>query len=144
VTSASTICLSRSRAIFDACERTNEFALIEAITTALRAELGAEIDVQPGYRDPTQAGQVGRAFRVMAEIILRAIAMPQEDLEALTNWALVRLARPRLEAELLDLPEIEYLLAYEPNDRDDWLAFLILTTLAELEQLLERRGSDLN
>jgi hypothetical protein len=66
--------------------------------------------------------------------------MPQEDLAALTNRALGRLARRRLEAELLDLPQIEYLLAYEPNDRDDWLAFLILTMPAEIEHLLETRG----
>jgi hypothetical protein len=126
--------------MFDACERTNEFALIEAIATALRAELGAAIEEQPGYRDPTQAGQVNRAFRVVAGIILRTIAMPREDLGALTNRALARLARRRLEAELLNLPEIEYLLAYEPGDRDDWLAFLILTTPAEIEHLLARRG----
>jgi hypothetical protein len=126
--------------MFDACERTDEFTLIESIAIALRAELGAEIEEQPGYRDPTQAGQVNRAFRIMAEIILRAIAIPQEDLEALTNWALGRLARRRLEAEPLDLPELEYLLAYEPGDRDDWLAFLILTTPAQIEHLLARRG----
>jgi hypothetical protein len=126
--------------MFDARERTPEFALIESVATAFLVELGAEIAEQPGYRDPTQAGQVNRAFRIMAGIILRAVAMPQEDLVALTNWALGRLARRRLEAELLDLPEIEYLLAYESSNRDDWLAFLILTTPAEIEHLLTRHG----
>jgi hypothetical protein len=76
--------------MFDACELIPEFALIESVATALRAELGAEIEEQPGYRDPTQAGQVIRAFRVMACTILRTITMRQEDLAALTDCVLGR------------------------------------------------------
>jgi hypothetical protein len=127
---------------FDACERTPEFALIESIATALRAELGAEFEEQPGYRDPTEGGQLNRAFRVVARIILQAITIPQEELTALTNWVLGRLARRRLGAELLDPPEIEYLLASEPVGRDDWLAYLLLTTPEEIAHLLETRGTD--
>jgi hypothetical protein len=67
--------------MFDVFERTREFALIESIAAALRAEPGAEIEKQPGYRDQTQAGQVNRAFRVTARTILRAIAMPREELD---------------------------------------------------------------
>ena len=50
--------------MFDTCEQTAEFALIEAIAAALREELGVAIEEQPGFHDPSEAGQVNRAFRV--------------------------------------------------------------------------------
>ena len=51
--------------MFDTCEQTPEFALIEAIAAALREELGIPIEDQPGFHDPSEAGQVNRAFRVI-------------------------------------------------------------------------------
>ena len=96
--------------MFDTCEQTREFALIEAIAVALREELGVAIEEQPGFRDPSEAGQVNRAFRAMARTILRTIASPDEDLPALLSRVLGRLARRRLEAGLLDAHEVDHLL----------------------------------
>ena len=126
--------------MFDTCEQTGEFALIEAIAAALREELGVAIEEQPGFRDPSEAGQVNRAFRVMARTILRTIAPPDEDLPALLSRVLGRLARRRLEAGLLDAREVDHLLGLELGGRDDWLAFLILTDWSEIEYLLQTRG----
>ena len=66
--------------MFDTCDQTAEFALIEAIAAALRDELGIAMEQQPGFRDPSEAGQVNRAFRVVARTILRTIALPGEAL----------------------------------------------------------------
>ena len=128
--------------MFDACEQTGEFALIEAIAAALRDELGVSIEEQPGFHDPSEAGQVNRAFRVMATTILRTIAPAGEDLPALLSQVLGRLARRRLEAGLLDSHEVDHLLDLELDGRDDWLAFLILTDWSEIEHLLQTRGPD--
>jgi hypothetical protein len=128
--------------MFDTCEQTREFALIEAIAAALRAELGVAIEEQPGFRDPSEAGQVSRAFRVMARTILRTIVPTDEDLPALLSFVLGRLARRRLEAGLLDAHEVDHLLALELDGRDDWLVSLILTAWSEVEYLLQTRGLD--
>ena len=61
----------------DAWEQTGEFTLIEAIAAALRQELGVAIEEQPGFHDPTEAGQLNRAFRIMAGTILRTITPPE-------------------------------------------------------------------
>ena len=128
--------------MFDACEQTGEFALIETIAAALRQELGVAIEEQPGLHDPSEAGQVNRAFRVMAATILRTIAPADGDLPALLNRILGRLARRRLEADLLDPHEVDHLLDLELDGRDDWLAFLVLTDWSEIEHLLQTRGPD--
>jgi hypothetical protein len=128
--------------MFDACEQTEEFALIEAIAAALRDELGVTIEEQPGFHDPTEAGQVNTAFRVMAGTILRTITPPERDQPAFLSQALGRLARRRLEAGLLDPHEVDHLLGLELDGRDDWLAFLILTAWSEIEHLLQTRGPD--
>ena len=128
--------------MFDTCEQTPEFVLIEAIAAGLRQELGVAIEDQPGFHDPSEAGQVNRAFRVMARTILRTIAPPDEDLPALLSRVLGRLARRRLEAGLLDAREIDHLIGLELDGRDDWLAFLILTDWSEIEYLLQTRGPD--
>ncbi len=80
--------------MFDTCEQTREFALIEAIAAALRAELGIAIEEQPGFHDPSEAGQVNRAFRVMARTILGTIVPLAEDRPALLSSVLGRLALP--------------------------------------------------
>jgi hypothetical protein len=128
--------------MFDACKGTGEFALIEAIAAALREELGIAIEEQPGFHEPSEAGQVTRAFRVMARTILRTIVPAAQDLPALLSQVLARLARRRLEAGLLDAHEIEHLLGLELDGCDDWLAFLILTDRSEIEHLLQTRGPD--
>jgi hypothetical protein len=128
--------------MFDACEPTYAVSLLEAIAAALREELGGAIEEQPGCHDPSGAGQVNRAFRVMAAIILRTIAPADGDLQALLSRVLGRLARRRLEAGLLDAQEVDHLLGLELDGRDDWLAFLILTAWSEIEHLLQTRGPD--
>jgi hypothetical protein len=128
--------------MFDACEPTDAFALIEAMAAALREELGVAIEEQPGCHDSSGAGQVNRAFRVMAATILRSIAPADGDLPALLSRVLGRLARRRLEAGLLDAQEVAHLLGLELEGRDDWLAFLILTDWSEIEHLLPTRGPD--
>jgi hypothetical protein len=66
--------------MFNTCEQTREFALIEAIAAALREELGVAMEEQPCFRDPSEAGQVNRAFRVMALSLVKsykhAVASP--------------------------------------------------------------------
>jgi len=128
--------------MFDTCEQTREFALIEAIAAALREELGVAIEEQAGFQDPSEAGQVNRAFRVMARTIIRTIAPPDDDLPVLVNRVLGRLARRRLEAGLLDPHEVDHLLGLELGGRDDWLVCLILTDWSEIEHLLQTRGPD--
>jgi hypothetical protein len=128
--------------MFDACEETREFALIEAIAAALREELGIAIEEQPGFHEPSEAGQVNRAFRFMARTILQTIIPTDQDLPALLSQVLARLARRRLEAGLLDAHEIGHLLGLELDGRDDWLAFLVLTDWSEVEYLLQTRGPD--
>ena len=128
--------------MFDTCEQTGEFALIEAIAAALRDELGIAMEQQPGFRDPSEAGQVNRAFRVVARTILRTIALPGEHLPALLSHVLGRLTRRRLEAGLLDAREVDHLIGLELDGRDDWLAFLILSDWTEIEYLLQTRGPD--
>lgn len=115
---------------------------IEAIAAALREELGVPIEEQPGFRHADEAGQVNRAFRVMARIILLAGTPVDEDPAALLGDALRRLARRRLESGLLDAREVEHLLRLEFQGRDDWLAYLILAPWSEVEHLLETRGPD--
>ena len=126
----------------DPCEQTGQFALIEDIAAALREELGGASEEQPGFQDPSEAGQVNRAFRVVARTILRTIVSPEGDLPALLGRVLDRLARRRLEAGLLDAREVDHLLGLELDGRDDWLAFLILTDWSEIEHLLQTRGPD--
>jgi hypothetical protein len=121
--------------MFDSIERTEEFALIETIAVALRTELGADKEDQPGYRDPSEAGQINRAFRAAASVILRKIALPQECLPTLVSRILMQLARRRLSQSGLDERDAEFLLEVE-RGRDDWLAFLILTTDAEIAHVL--------
>jgi hypothetical protein len=116
--------------------------LIEAIAAALREELGVPIEDQPGFHDADEAGQVNRAFRIVARTILRIDHPVDDDLASRLSDALRRLARRRLEIGLLDGREVEHLLMLEADGRDDWQAFLILTACSEIEYVLETRGPD--
>jgi hypothetical protein len=139
---ASAMPFERRHAMHEPCERPAEFALIEAIAAALREELGVTIEDQPGFHDPSEAGQVNRAFRVMARMILQSIAPLNADLPPFLTRVLGQLARRRLDAGLLDAREVEHLIGLERDGRDDWLVFLILTDWSEIEHLLETRGPD--
>ena len=115
-----------------------EMAPIEAIAAGLRDALGVPIEAQPGLRDPDEAGQVNIAFRVVIRTILRhGLATDQTVSEVL-----LRLARRRLEAGLLDAREVEHLLRLECEGREDWLAYLILIPWSEVEHLLATRGPE--
>ena len=127
--------------MFDPYERTIEFALIERIAAALREALGSEIEEQPALHDPAQAGQVNRAYRVVALCILTTIVPPEENLPDVLNWVLTRIAQRRLADCGLDDQQASSLLGMEPADRDDWLAFLILTTPQQIEHILQNRGA---
>jgi hypothetical protein len=128
----------------DSRDPLDRFALLEAIAAALREGLGATIEEQPGMRDPDEAGQVNRAFRIVARTILRTTHPADDDLGARLSDALRQLARRRLEIGVLDVREVEHLLWLESGGRDDWLAFLILTAWPEIEHLLETRGPDID
>ena len=119
-----------------------DLALLEAVAAALREELGVPIEEQPGFRDPEEAGQVNRAFRVIIRTILRASHPEDEDLAYQLSDALRRLARRRLELGLLDPPEVEHLVKLELDGREDWMTYLILTPCSEVEHLLETRAPD--
>ena len=118
----------------------DDLALIEAVTAALREELGVPIEEQPGFRHPDEAGQVNRDFLILVRTILRTGEQEDDDLASRLSDALLRLARRGLELGLLDPPEVEQLLRLEFQGRDDWLAYLILTPWSEVEHLLETRG----
>jgi hypothetical protein len=113
-----------------------EAVLAEAIASALRDELGVQIEEQPGFRDPSKAGQVNRAFRVVVRTILNMARLPVANLEQRLSQLLADLARRRLEAGSLDASSVELLLVMELAGRDDWLAFLILTDWPEITFLL--------
>jgi hypothetical protein len=121
-------------------ETTAEFALIESIAATLRAELGSEIEEQPAFRDPAEAGQVNRAYRAATSVILRKVLLPGENLASLLSRVLVRLARRRLDA--LGLSDADAELLIQVEGRDDWLAFLILTTEAEIAHVLRSEQPD--
>jgi hypothetical protein len=120
----------------------DDLALIEAVAAALREELGTQIEEQPGFRHPDEAGQVNRAFRIMMRTILRASRPEDDDLASRMSGALRRLASRRLEAGLLDSREVEHLLRLEFQGREDWMAYLLLASWSEIEHLLETRGPD--
>ena len=126
--------------MFDHYETTGEFALIARIAGALRDELGSEIEEQPALHDPSQAGQVNRAYRVVALCILTTIVPPEEKLAKVLNWVLTRITRQRLADFGLDDQATHALLSTESADRDDWLAFLILTPAQEIDYLLHNPG----
>jgi hypothetical protein len=116
--------------------------LIEAIAVALREGLEVPIEEQPSFHDADEAGQINRAFRVAAWTVLETTHPADDDLGVRLSDALRWLARRRLEMGLLDDREVEHLLMLEADGRDDWQAFLILTSWSEIEHLLETRGPD--
>jgi hypothetical protein len=124
----------------DPYERTLEFALIQRIARALREELGSDKEDQPALHDPDQAGQINRAFRIVTRTILSTIVPPVEDLARVLTWTLNRLVRRRLADAGLNETQAALVLGMEPASRDDWTAFLILTTTDELQQILREQG----
>jgi hypothetical protein len=113
-------------------EQTPEFALIERIAEAIRAELGNAIEVCPGHRAPEQAEPLNRAFRAVARCVLEPVSNAPVDLPRLVARGLRRLVVRRLEAGGLGERAIQTLLDFEPGTPDDWLTFLFLVPWAEV------------
>jgi hypothetical protein len=119
-----------------------EFRLIQDIAEALRVEIGAEMEEQPGFRDAAEAGQVNRAFCIMARCVLQTkIPLGVKLADRLTSL-LSQAAQQRLELGGLTAAQIQQLLEMEPTGRDDWCAFLILTGWNEILRLLDSDGTE--
>jgi hypothetical protein len=126
--------------VHDGYEKTVEFSLVARIATALRNELAGDMDEYPAHHDPDEAGRLNRAFRIMARTILSTIVPPSEEIATIVTWALNRIARQRIAEAGLGELEVTFLLGREPATRDDWIAFLILTSNEELRHVLRERG----
>jgi hypothetical protein len=121
----------------DAVVSTEALAAIELIAGAIRDELGEEIDAYPGFRAPENADPFNRAFRAVVRAILAVSGASKETLPALVSQSLRRVAERRLAADGYDGGQARYLLDEEPGSPDDWLAFLILSSRAQIEPLLK-------
>jgi hypothetical protein len=119
----------------DADRRAAAAACLGAAAAAIRAELGAEIDAYPGHRSPEAADPINRAFRAAARSALAVLAA-EDDLPALVTATLRRLVERRLAAEGLDVDEVRLLIEAEPGAPDDWLVFLLLSSMAQIDPLL--------
>jgi hypothetical protein len=126
----------------DAIEHSGELRLIQEIAEALRAEIGQEMEDQPGFSDPAEAGQVNRAFCIMARCVLQTTLTPGETVAERVTSVLFQAASQRLELGRLTTALTQQVLEMEPAGRDDWYAFLILTRWQEILRLLEPDGSD--
>ena len=129
------------RPLFDAYGRTAEFRIILGIAGAIRAEFGADVDAHPGGPG-TEAGQVNRAYQVVARIALKAIDPPREYLPGLVSWALRQAARRRFIEARLPGPTIESLLDAGPGLGDAWPAYLALAPPSVIRDLLEPEHPD--
>ncbi len=118
-------------------------ALVERIAGAVRDELGEEMDAYPGASSPELADPLNRAFRAIIRSLLEADALPDELLPALVSQTLRRAAEHRLSTEGWDDRRVRFLLDLEPGSPDDWLAYLILSSRAQIEPLLGPKGTGL-
>jgi hypothetical protein len=128
--------------MFDACEQTPEFRLIEMIAGTIRSELGDEVEVCPGLHTPEEAEPLNRVFRALVRRILEPLAAPGQDFPSLVTWALRQLVVRRLAAGGLNATQIRILLDLEPGVPDDWLTFLLLVPWAEVLYWLRSAGQE--
>jgi hypothetical protein len=92
---------------------------------------------------PERADPINRAFRAVVRSLLEADGTPGESLPALVSRTLRLAAEHRLAAEGWDDRRVRLLLDLEPGSPDDWLAYLILSSRAQIEPLLGPGGSGL-
>ena len=111
-------------------------AIIEVVAGAIRAELGAEVDAYPGRHGPEGADPLNRAFRAIVRAILGPNTSGVEDTHSLVSRALRQVAERRLTAEDRDDHRVKTLIDEEPGSPDDWLAYLMLSSRAQIEPLL--------
>ena len=119
-------------------------AIIEVIAGAIRTELGEEVDAYPGRQEPEGADPLNRAFRAIVRAILDLNTSGIEGTHSLVSRALRRVAERRLRAEGWDDHQVRTLIDEEPGSPDDWLAYLILSSRAQIEHLLESGGPEDN
>ncbi len=110
-------------------------AIIEVIASAIRHELGEEIDAYPGHRQPERADPMNRTFRAAARAILIHMAGPDIS-PTLVSETLRHATGRRLIAEGWDDRQVRHLIEQEPGSPDDWLTFLLLSSRAQIETLL--------
>jgi hypothetical protein len=117
--------------------------IIEIVAGAIRDELGEEVDAYPGRQEPEGADPLNRAFRAVVRAILGPNTSGTEGTHSLVSRALRRVAERRLAAEGRDDHQVKTLIDEEPGSPDDWLVYLILSSRAQIEHLLEPGGPDL-
>jgi len=120
----------------DAHLSAEDLAIIEVVAGAIRDELGEEVDAYPGRQEPEGADPLNRAFRAVVRAILGPNTSGIEGTHLIVSQALRRLAERRLTAEGRDDHQVKVLLDLEPGSPDDWLAYLILSSRAQIEPLL--------
>ncbi len=112
-------------------------AIIEAVAGAIRAELGAAVDAYPGCRDSDGADPLNRAFRAAVRALLAAGGARVDDLAASVSRLLLLVANRRLKNEGWDDRRVKSLIEEEPGSPDDWLCYLLLSSRAQIEPLLD-------
>ncbi len=111
-------------------------AIIAVVAGAIREELGAEVDAYPGRRSPEGADPLNRALRAVVRAILGPNTSGIEGPHSLVSLVLRHVAERRLAAEGWNDHQVKVLLDLEPGSPDDWLAYLILSSRAQIEPLL--------
>ncbi len=117
-------------------------ACLGAAAAAIRAELGAEVDAYPGHRSPGAADPLNRAFRAAVASVLAGSGTAAEVLPALVSATLRRLAEARLAGEGLDDGRVRLVIELEPGAPDDWLAFLLLSSMEQIGPLFRPDDED--
>ena len=128
----------------DADLSAEDLAIIEVVAGAIRDELGEEVDAYPGRHEPEGADPLNRAFRAVVRAILGPNTSGIEGTHSHVSRALRRVAERRLAAEGRDDHQVQVLLDLEPGSPDDWLVYLILSSRAQIEHLLESGGPEDN
>jgi hypothetical protein len=113
--------------------------LVAQLAKALREGLAGEMDEYPAHHDPDQAGQINRAFRIVVRTIMSTDALPSDAVGGVVTSTLNRIARQRLAEAGFDEDQAAVLLNLEDATRDDWTAFLILTSDEELRHVLREQ-----
>ena len=108
--------------------------ILDLVASAIRGVLGEEIDAYPGHNDPEGADPMNKAFRAVATAIVRKTL---DNLTTSVSTILRRLAEQKLQGEGFDDAQVRTLIEEEPGSPDDWLVFLILSSKAQIENVIE-------
>jgi hypothetical protein len=116
-------------------------AIIEIVAGAVRDELGEEIDAYPGFASPERADPINRAFRAVVRSLLEWASAAADSLPVLVSRTLRLAAERRLAADGFDPVQARSLIEAEPLGRDDWLAFLVLSSVKQIRDAIADRES---